>query len=254
MSHFIWYELITSDLDAGIDFYSQIIGWTVTKSDTPGMDYRIINAGDAQVGGMMKAPDGAMPPAWFGYLNVDDVDAQIRAFEAAGGKTYMPATDIPVGRIAMVADPQGAAIYVMTPTSEGESTAYSPTDGEKPGLAGHCGWNEYHAKDWEAAFAFYADRFGFAKDTAMDMGAMGIYQTFIADGARGGGMMNNPLPQQAWLFYFNVGDIDAAVARLEALGGKIQLPPMQVPGGQWAVVAIDPQGAMFGLLGTRAAA
>ncbi len=245
-SHFIWYELITSDLDAGIDFYSHVIGWTVSKSETPGMDYRMINAPDAQIGGMMKTPDGAaMPPAWFGYVSVEDVDAQIAAFEAAGGQTCMPATDISVGRIALLADPQGAAIYVMTPIGEGQSTAYAP------GVLGHCGWNEYHARDWEAAFAFYADRFGFEKASSMDMGPMGTYQTFNANGVWSGGMMNNPLPRQAWLYYFTVGDIDAAVTRIGEKGGVIQVPPMQVPGGQWALAARDPQGAMFGLLGTR---
>jgi len=85
----------------------------------------------------------------------------------------------------------------------------------------------------------------------MDMGPMGTYQTFTSGGVLTGGMMNNPMPQQAWLFYFNTGNIDDAVARVTASGGTIQLAPMEVPGGQWAAVARDPQGAMFGLLGTK---
>ncbi len=252
-SHFIWYELITSDLDAAIAFYGKVLDWTVNKSPSPGMDYRLIHAPDqpaegAGIGGMMKTPDDAMPSAWVGYINVADVDAEAAAFEAAGGKTLWPANDIPgVGRLAMLADPQGAAIYVMTPTGEGESPAY------KPGVAGHGGWNEYHATDWEAAFDFYAGRFGWTKDQEMDMGAMGTYLTFKANDVLTGGMMNNPLPQQAWLFYFMTGDIDAAVTRITEAGGAIQLPPMNVPGGMWAIVARDPQGAMFGLLGSRAA-
>lgn len=245
--NFIWYELMTSDLDAAIAFYGHVAGWTVKPGDTPGMDYRIIHAGEDRVGGMMKAPDPNMPSAWLGYVDVDDVDAEVAAFEAAGGTVCWPANTLEnVGRLAMVADPQGAMLYVMTPAMKGESDAFSPN------VAGHCGWNEYHARDWEAAFAFYADRFGWEKDTAMDMGPMGTYQTFTAGGTRTGGMMNNPLPQQAWLFYFNTGDIDEAVTRITDQGGAIQLPPMEVPGGQWALVGRDPQGAMFGLLGTRA--
>lgn len=247
-SHFIWYELITSDLDAAIEFYGKVIGWDVRPGTTPGMDYRMIHAGDQPIGGMMQTPDGAaMPPAWFGYVNVADVDAEIAAFEAHGGKVLWPANDLPgVGRMAMVADAQDAALYIMTPaSSEAASTPY------KPGAEGHCGWNEYHATDWESAYAFFAERFGWVKDQSMDMGPAGIYQTFTADGELTGGLMNNPLPQQAWLFYFGTGDIDAAVARIEAAGGAIQLPPMQVPGGMWAIMARDPQGAMFGLLGSR---
>ena len=248
---FIWYELITSDVDAAIAFYSDVVGWTVKASEMPGMDYRMIHAPDAAgVGGLMAIPAEAqgMPPAWFGYVSVPDVDAEINAFIAAGGKVAWPANDIPtVGRMAMVGDPQGALIYVMTPTGEGQSEAF---DGQK---LGHIGWNEYHASDEPSASAFYAGRFGWEKAQAMDMGPMGLYQTFTANGVLTVGLMKNPLPQQAWLFYFNVGDIDEALARITAKGGAIQLPPMQVPGGMWAIVARDPQGAMFGLLGSRKA-
>ncbi len=246
-SHFIWYELMTSDLDAAIAFYSRVVGWDVRPGDNPGMDYRMIHAGETAVGGMMAAPDAHMPSAWAGYINVADVDAEVSAFEAAGGKVCWPANTLEgVGRMAMVADPQGAVIYVMTPAMEGESDAFGT-------VPGHCGWNEYHARDWQAAFDFYAGRFGWEKDTAMDMGAMGTYQTFKADGVRTGGMMNTPMPQKTWLFYFNVGNIDEAQERVTKGGGAIQLPPMEVPGGQWALVAKDPQGAMFGLLGSRPA-
>ncbi|MBW8881018.1 MAG: VOC family protein [Asticcacaulis sp.] len=247
-SHFIWYELLTSDLDAAIAFYGKLVGWTVHAGQQPGMDYRMIKAGETDIGGMMAVPDPSMPPAWFGYVTVPDVDAEVTAFEAAGGKVAWPANDLPgVGRMAMLGDPQGALIYVMTPAMEGKSTSFSPN------TEGHCGWNEYHATDNLAAFEFYAGRFGWVKDRSMDMGPAGTYETFTSDGELTGGMMNNPLPQQAWLFYFNTGDIDAAVERITSNGGAIQLPPMEVPGGQWALVAKDPQGAMFGLLGSRTA-
>lgn len=247
-SHFIWYELITSDLDAAISFYGDVVGWTVEAGQTPGMDYRRIMATGEGIGGMMNRPDPDMPPAWFGYVDVADVDAEVTAFEAAGGKVLWAANeDAGVGRMAMVADPQGAALYVMSPNGDGESQAF------KSGAPGHCGWNEYHATDWEKAFDFYSGRFGWAKDQAIDIGPAGTYQTFSADGVLTGALMNNPLPQQAWLFYFIVGDIDVAVEALTQKGGVVQVPPMAVPGGQWAVVARDPQGAMFGLLGSRPA-
>ena len=248
-SHFIWYELITSDLDAAIAYYGDVLGWTVAPSRMTGMDYRTISAAGTDIGGMMAVPEEAkgMPPGWFGYVNVADVDAEVEAFTAAGGHVAWPANDIPnVGRMAMVVDPQGALIYVMTPSMEGASTAF------KPGTLGHCGWNEYHATDAVAAYDFYAGRMGWEKCRSMDMGPAGVYQTFQADGVELGGMMNNPLPQQAWLYYFITGDIDAAVERLTKGGGAVQMGPMEVPDGQWAVVAKDPQGAMFGLLGTRA--
>lgn len=215
---------------------------------TPGMDYRMIRAGTKDIGGMMAIAADGMAPAWFGYVNVEDVDQKVTAFEAAGGKVAWPANDLEgVGRMAMVEDPQGALIYLMTPAVGGNSGAFSRE------AFGHCGWNEYHARDGVAACEFYTAQLGWEKSRAMDMGAMGVYQVFSADGVDTGGIMTNPLPRPAWLFYFNTGDIDAAVERITGGGGAIQLPPMEVPGGQWAVVARDPQGAMFGLLGTRAA-
>jgi len=245
-SHFIWYELMTGDLDAAIAFYGPVAGWRVGPSETPGMDYRIIHAGDARVGGMMAAPDADMPPAWLGYVDVADVDAEIEAFEAAGGKVCWPANTLEnVGRMAMVADPQGALLYLMTPATDGKSDAFAPR------VEGHAGWNEYHAGDNDAALAFYAERFGWQKVDAMDMGPMGTYLTFNADGVLTGGLMNITMPQKTWLFYFNTGNIDEAVTRITDNGGAIQLPPIEVPGGQWALVARDPQGAMFGMLGSK---
>src|SRR6185503_16562358 len=83
--------------------------------------YRMIGIADGGfTGGVLPLTDemqqhGARP-TWLGYLNVRDVDGKVAEIESAGGKTLMPATDIPnVGRIAMVADPQGAPFYVMTP-------------------------------------------------------------------------------------------------------------------------------------------
>jgi predicted enzyme related to lactoylglutathione lyase len=67
-------------------------------------------------------------------------------------------------------------------------------------------------------------------------------------------MMNKPaeMPRPAWIYYFNVDDIDAAIAKTTAGGGQIVNGPMQVPGGSWMAQAIDPQGAMFAMLGKRA--
>jgi predicted enzyme related to lactoylglutathione lyase len=83
----------------------------------------------------------------------------------------------------------------------------------------------------------------------MDMGAMGTYQ-LIADGDdQFGAMFNSPhIPQPAWLFYFNVPAIDAAADRIKAAGGQVIMGPHEVPGGQWIVNGVDPQGAMFALV------
>jgi predicted enzyme related to lactoylglutathione lyase len=196
----------------------------------------------------MSVPPEAknMPPMWMGYVSVENVDDSVTAIKAAGGAVHLPAWEIAgVGRIAMVADPQGASFYVMTPIgAPGQSTAFAP------GRPGHGGWHELHTTDWKAALEFYSTHLGWAKSEAMDMGPMGTYLLFNAGGEAIGGMMNSPnFPQPMWLYYFGVDDIDAARHRVLNAGGVIINGPNEVPGGSWVLQAQDPQGAMFALVG-----
>jgi uncharacterized protein len=246
---FIWYELMTSDLDAAQDFYSPVLGWSFGDSGQSGMDYRIISMGAEGVGGMMKMPEAAPMPCWLGYIGVDDVDAEAAQIRAAGGSVHMEPQDIPgVGRFAFVADPQGAMFYIMTGASEGTSTAFA-ADHPRPG---HCAWNELATTDQTAALDFYTSQFGWKKDGEMDMGAMGKYE-FLRHGSVIGAMMTKvpDQPGPAWTYYFRVADIDAAVATVSAKGGRIVHGPSEVPGGDFIINGIDPQGAAFALVGAR---
>ena len=251
-SSFIWYELMTTDLDAATRFYGAVVGWSVQDSGQPGMDYRLLSAGGEHVGGLMAIPSDAaangMRPGWFGYVNVADVDDSVARITQAGGTSYMPPTDIPsVGRMAMIADPQGAASSVLTPASD----CHGPSPSFAPGKPGHGGWHELHTTDWEAALNFYGTQFGWAKSSAMDMGPLGTYLLFGPEtGAEAiGGMMNSPdFPRPIWLYYFNVDDIQAARARVETAGGTVLLEPHEVPGNNWILQGRDPQGAMFALV------
>lgn len=247
---FIWYELMTSDPDASKTFYDDVVGWTIGDKPAQGMDYRMIAAPDGFVGGVMALNAdmiaGGAAPTWMGYFGVDDVDASVAAITAASGQVHLPATDIPdVGRIAMVTDPQGVAIYVMRGNSDESSTAYSRT------AMGHVSWNELQTTDDAAALAFYDRHFGIKKVGAMEMGEMGDY-SFIAntDGgdAIGAVMKAPPGVRPGWGFYFRVPDIDTAKTRVETAGGTITHGPMEVPGGEMVLNAIDPHGVHFGLV------
>lgn len=250
-SNFVWYELMTSDLDAAETFYKAVVGWNVEPfpiSDTP---YRVVKAGERGLGGLVTMPDDAaamgMRPNWAGYIFAADVDETTRGIAAAGGKVYRQPADIAdVGRFSVVTDPQGAMFMLLAPEGEARPPVAPMTEG-------HVGWRELYTTDWESAFAFYAERFGWTKGEAIDMGQAGVYQLFEVDGEQTGGMMNKPaeIAQPIWLFYFNVGDIDAAAERVRSGGGQVLNGPMQVPGGDWIVQCTDPQGAMFALVGRR---
>lgn len=249
----IWYELLTGDVDGASAFYRKVLPWTVAPAGMPDIDYRIATAADGgQVAGIMALTPqmGERGPGWMGYIGVDDVDAAAARIAAAGGSVLMPPADIPeVGRFAMVTDPQGIAFYIMRGASDAMSTAFA-YDKPRPG---HGAWNELATPDKDGAAAFYADIFGLAKDGEMDMGAAGTYD-FMRDGeGLLGAIMRQPpeMPAPGWSYYFRVPDLDAAKTAVEANGGKVLHGPHEVPGGDFIINAVDPQGALFSLVGGR---
>jgi predicted enzyme related to lactoylglutathione lyase len=113
---FSWSELTTSDPAAAAAFYGPLFGWTVKEMGPEMGGYRVVSVGEAGVGGIMAAPPGAppMPPHWGCFVTVDNVDAVLARCAELGGKTLVPAMDIPtVGRMAVIQDPQGATLNVM---------------------------------------------------------------------------------------------------------------------------------------------
>ncbi|WP_442957912.1 DUF1428 family protein [Phenylobacterium sp.] len=249
---FLWYELLTTDAEAAQAFYGQILPWTFADSGQADMDYRIASAPEHDVAGLMAinaemAEHGAKP-TWLVYIAVADVDQAVSDIQARGGAVQMPAMDIPmVGRMAMVADPQGAPLYVMKGSDPRKSVAFAD---DRPRV-GHAAWNELHTADPAGAWAFYGETFGWVKDGAMDMGPLGQYQ-FIRHGGMIGAMMATTEGEPSgWSVYFRVADIDVARQAVEAAGGQVVQGPDQIPGGEYSMNCIDPQGAAFGLVGVR---
>lgn len=258
---FIWYELMTSDPDAAAKFYEPIVGWKISAHSDPasasgGMDYRMIERSDGgMAGGVLKLNEdmvkGGARPCWMGYLYVPDVDKTVAAVVADGGKVLMPGMDIEVGRIAMVADPQGVPHYVMTPKPP-EGKEGMDSDVYDRWAEQRVSWNELMSPDLASAKTFYAKHYRFEFNNSMPMGPMGDY-CFIdhasSTEAIGAVMQKSAdMPVGLWNFYIRVPAIDAAVAKIKELGGQVFADPMEVPGGEWVINGTDPQGAMFSLV------
>jgi predicted enzyme related to lactoylglutathione lyase len=208
-------------------------------------------------GGMLQLTQdmlaNAARPAWVAYLHVPDVDQTLQAITADGGRALMPKTTLPVGEIAMVCDPMGAPFYVMTPVPppgmpDAVSDVFSVNQPQ------HVRWNELRSPDVARAQAFYARHFGFRYDESMPMGPeFGDYHFIDHGSLRVGGLMK--LPQGAgaggWTFYFGVPSASAAQRAILANGGTVEMDMHQVPGGDWVVIATDPQGARFGVVGPK---
>jgi hypothetical protein len=251
----IWYELITPDPEAAGRFYAAAVpGWRFGERAPVEHDYRMINRSDGGfAGGVLRlAGDMAehgMKPAWLGYIGVDDVDSTAARIEAKGGKVLVPAFDIEVGRIAMVADPQGNPFYLMKPVPptdkpDAESDVFSPDAVQR------VSWNELSTSDPAAARSFYGELFGWVSDDFMDMGEYGEYRFLDHGGTRIGAMCGvMPGGTGGWRYYVNVPSIAASVEAVKAGGGTITVEPHQVPGGDYIIIGRDPQGAEFALVG-----
>ncbi|MGH6869040.1 MAG: VOC family protein [Methylocella sp.] len=252
LGKFVWYDLMTSDVKAAESFYRSVIGWDAKDSGMTDRSYTLLSVGPAMVGGLMPIPEDARAtgarPHWSGYIAVDDVDDYAARVKAAGGAIHRPPEDIPgVGRFSVVADPHGATFNLFKGKGDQEPEAAAP------GTPGHIGWHEVHAGEGASAFAFYSGLFGWTKAEAMDMGAMGVYQLFATGGAPVGGMMTKmpQTPAPFWLYYFNVDAVDAAMARVKGAGGQIIHGPTEVPGPMWIAHCLDPQGAIFAMVGPK---
>jgi predicted enzyme related to lactoylglutathione lyase len=252
--HHIWYELMTTDPEGAKAFYDKVIGWDVgPPHDDAG--YRMIARSDGgNAGGVL--PLGAdmlahgAKPVWAAYINVDDIDRSVADIEARGGRTLMPARQIDhVGRIAMVADPQGNSFYVMTPTPpasdpEAKSDVFSPTEAQR------VSWNELSTPDPDAARKFYGEMFGWSSDEFMPMGEFGDYRFFDFAGQRIGAVCGvMPGGSAGWRYYVRVPSIAKAVEAVKAGGGSVSMGPHEVPGGDHIIIGNDPQGAEFALVG-----
>src|SRR5262249_25480880 len=205
---FVWYELTTTDVEAAKAFYAEGVGWGTQDVSTSSLDYTLFTAGGASVSGLMRLPEEAakmgFAPGWLGYVAVDDVDAAADRIKQLGGAVQVPPTDVPnISRFSVAVDPQQATIALFKWLDGGQAQT------AQLDARGRVGGHELLADDWEKAWAFYRELFGWQK-AAADIGTTGTYQQFSAGGQTIGGMFTKPaiVPVPFWLYYFNTGDID----------------------------------------------
>ena len=227
---FVWYELMTTDIEIAKAFYASVVGWGARDASMPGSAYSLFTIGDSPVAGLVNVPEDArrtgVTPHWIGYVGVDDVDAAVDRIKQLGGAVYVPPTDVPnISRFSVVADPQMATLALVKGLKSGQAQS------AELGAPGRVGWHELLAADWEKAFAFYGELFGWQKADS-HVGVMGTYQGFSAGGETIGGMFTKPatLPLPFWLYYFNIDDVQAAAKRVEAGGGQILYGPTRSAG------------------------
>jgi predicted enzyme related to lactoylglutathione lyase len=116
---FSWTELIVPDVEAAKAFYGNLFDWEFDASTIEGIDYSSIKVTGQGVGGIMatnaQQVQGSPPTQWGVYVTVEDVDQTATLAQELGGKVLVSPMDIPsVGRFAVIQDPQGGVLSVIT--------------------------------------------------------------------------------------------------------------------------------------------
>jgi len=247
---FAWYELLTTDAAAARAFYGSVLGWDSRDVSPLAFSYNLFMSGEVPRSGLMELPEegrrqGATP-RWVGYVGVADIDATVGRLRGLGGAVYVPPTSTNIGRIAIVADPQRATFGLI------DGLSIDPPPAADFDAPWGVGWHELLAADGRAAFGFYGEVFGWRQAQA-DRPDPEPYQLFSIGGRTVGGILNKRPHETVafWLYYFNVDNVDEAMARVTAGGGRIYEGPLELPDGSWIVRCLDPQGATFALQGAR---
>ena len=247
---FYWYELVTDDIASAIAFYKSVVGWDTQAFDDSEDAYQMFTTATGPIGGSMVRTDemkamGA-PTHWMAHVTVPDVDATCETIKTLGGKILVGPMDVPgIGRFATFMDPQGAALSAFSPDEEVDPVVTRSGPGE-------FGWSELATTDYEAAFKFYSELFGWVASESMDMGGGNTYMMYKKPDMEGhslGGFYNKTpeQPVPAWLHYATVKNLDQALGAVKAGGGQVLNGPMDVPGGDRVAQCMDPQGAAFAL-------
>lgn len=238
-----WIDL-GADIDKAKAFYGSLFGWeaaeTGTIEETGG--YCIFMLQGKPVAGL-GPQQGPGHPYWTTYISVADADATAAKVKDAGGSVVVEPMDVmDAGRMAVFSDSTGAMFSVWQPGT-------MPGAGLVNESNTWC-WSELDSRDVEGAKAFYTKVFGWKTE---DMEGPMQYTTLKVGDDPIGGLM--PMPEAVpamvpsfWLTYFAVDDCDAAIKKVESLGGSVLMPPMDIPGtGRFSVVT-DDQGATFAVI------
>ena len=238
----VWVDLTTTDVERSSRFYERVLGWRHESTDTGMGTYVVARVDAGEVGGMM-AGDGR--PRWTAVVGTDDMDACVAAVPGLGGVVLEPPAPIPGGaRLAVVADPAGAALAVMESPLSDRGIVW--------GEPGGASWIECLSSDPGASRSFLEALFGWKGGEGS-----GGYVVFSLDGERVGGLMATPLSVPAdspsyWLVYFAVTDVAATCAAAAEAGGLVLEPAHDIEEGRFAVLE-DPTGAVFAVYQSRTA-
>jgi hypothetical protein len=245
---FCWPELATTDAASAKALYGALFGWTFEDQPAgPGATYTIAKLAGKDVAALYELEEAeraqGVPPHWNSYAAVANADDAVARVRVLGGSVVAAPFDVAEkGRMAVVKDPQGAALCLW------EARAHPGA--QLVGELGSLCWTELATNDTAAAGHFYASLFGWA----VKRQETGPHEyTELWKGPRpAGGMLAiekdwGPMPP-SWGVYFRVADCDATAAQAKALGARVLTGPEDIAKvGRYAFLG-DREGAPFAVI------
>lgn len=210
----VWYDLMSTGEAVTDLFYTELFGWKFDTESDRENGYRMIANDLEAFGGAM--PAGApMQSTWMSYIQVTGLDELTAHAVELGATVYMEKTEVPeVGHWVIMADPTGAPFYLfeLFPARRSDKTGYDSG-------VGRVIWNELITSDVAAAAKFYREIAGWELNPAAP--GPNPYTVAKAGGLPVAGLFQpETMPANSmWVVSFQIGDIDAAIDRVLALGG-----------------------------------
>ncbi|HEV2893482.1 MAG TPA: VOC family protein [Actinomycetota bacterium] len=230
----VHFEIGAADHQSLVTFYGELFGWGL-RAVSEGYTLIDTRGGRGLNGGIGRSDSGE--PWATCYVEVDDLQASLDRAEGLGGRTLLPITELAGMAFAMAGDPDGLLVGLVRGGAAHDQVFQRPSGGDGAAVD----WFEVLGSDAGRSQAFYAELFGWT----VPEGAYG--QVSPEDGRGIGGGIGAGGDERWATVYADVDDVEAALARAEALGGTRVYGPIQAGERTWTGAFRDPAGNLFGV-------
>jgi uncharacterized protein len=246
---FIWADLVTTDPDAAINFYTRIFGWTARMIGTAPNSYTLLlNSGRPIAGVIYRKADPARKESaaarWVGYISVANMDKAVAAVTAAGGRVLIAPRKVGSrGWQAIVADSENSPFgLIVSASGDPGDTAVADNSWF---------WVQLFSRKPPEVAGFYHDALDYI--AAEDTRKPGAGEFLLWSEGRACAAVT-PLPEgkngrPGWLGYVRVAQLEKVTADARALGSHVLAGPLDGADGMRVAIIADPLGGAIGIVG-----
>jgi predicted enzyme related to lactoylglutathione lyase len=240
----VWADLVTTDVEKAVDFYTEVFGWEARNSEDSAY-VELANEGEliCAIAGFNDQDVTPGNAQWLVSISVPDVDSVAEKFEKHGGRVLEAAYEFPNrGRLAVVGDSQGAVLMLL------RASGGDPKRSDR--VAGAWGFAELWTNDVEEAVAFYEETIGYrVTRVAGDDGQQSMILSTQNHPRATVVKIPGDSVQPNWLPYVMVADVPATLQGIRNAGGFVLMTSDEVENdaGAFAAIVTDPTGGVFAI-------